>query len=50
MNEILRSGFRVFSDEVLNYWIKWFDKYDVKYIGICIVFGRKVIYFNDFDG
>lgn len=50
VNEISRSGFRVPSDEALNYWIKRFDKYDVKHTGIRTVFGRKAIYFNDFDG
>ncbi|WP_025724842.1 ring-cleaving dioxygenase [Acholeplasma granularum] len=48
-NEISRSGFRVPSDEALNYWIKRFDKYQVKHQGIREVFGKKVIYFYDFD-
>lgn len=49
MNEISRSGFRVPSDEALSYWLKRFKKYHVKHTEIRKVFGRKAIYFYDFD-
>lgn len=48
-NEISRSGFRVPSDDALNYWIKRFDKYQIKHTEIRMMFNRKYIYFNDFD-
>lgn len=49
VNEISRSGFRVPDDRALQYWIKRFDKYQVKHSGIRTVFDRKTIYFYDFD-
>lgn len=49
INEISRSGFRVPSDEALSYWLKRFKKYHVKHTEIRRVFGRKTIYFYDFD-
>lgn len=49
VNEISRTGFRVPNDEALNYWIKRFNKYNVKHEGIKEEFGKKVIYFEDFD-
>jgi len=48
-NEIYRSGFRVPTDEALAYWVKRFDKYDVKHSGIQELFGKKIINFEDFD-
>lgn len=48
-NEIFKSGLRVPSDEALEYWIKRFDKYNVKHSEIHEEFGRKVIDFQDFD-
>ena len=48
-NEIFRTGFRVPSDEALAYWVKRFDKYNVVHNGIEELFGKKVIYFKDFD-
>lgn len=48
-NEISRSGFRVPSDEALDYWIKRFEKYQIKHTTIQTMFGRKYIYFYDFD-
>ena len=48
-NEIYRSGFRVPTDAALEYWVKRFDKYNVKHEGITELFGKKVIYFEDFD-
>ena len=48
-NEIYRTGFRVPTDEALSYWVKRFDKYGVSHKGIEELFGKKVIYFEDFD-
>ena len=48
-NEIYRSGFRVPTDEALAYWVKRFDKYNVKHSGIKELFGKKIINFEDFD-
>ncbi len=49
VNEISRTGFRVSSDEALEYWVKRFNKYSVDHGGIKNEFGSKVIYFKDFD-
>lgn len=48
-NEIFKTAFRVPTDEALNYWIKRFDKYDVKHRGIKEQFGKKTLSFVDFD-
>lgn len=48
-NEILRTGFRVKDDASLDYWLKRFNKYNVKHEGIKTLFGKKVLYFEDFD-
>lgn len=48
-NEISRSGFRVPNNKALEYWIKRFDKYQVKHTDIKEMFGRKYIFFYDFD-
>ena len=48
-NEITRTGFRVPNDAAIDYWIKRFNHYKVKYDHIKDEFGRKVIYFEDFD-
>ena len=49
-NEIARTSFRVPSDEALAYFIKRFDKYQVKHRSIETLFGKKVVFFEDFDG
>lgn len=49
-NEISRTGFRVRNDEALTYWVKRFKHYDVKQEPIKTMFGRKVLFFSDFDG
>lgn len=49
INEIARTSFRVPSDEALEYWIKRFNKYEVKHEEIIELFGKKVIFFEDFD-
>lgn len=49
VNEISRTSFRVKNDEALTYWVKRFDKYQVKHHGIKTQFGIKMIEFSDFD-
>src|SRR5690554_3671221 len=48
-NEIARTGFRVASDEALKYWVKRFTHYQVKFEEIQTMFGRKTVFFEDFD-
>ncbi|OCA90261.1 ring-cleaving dioxygenase [Bacillus sp. FJAT-27986] len=48
-NEISKTSFRVPSDAALDYWIKRFDKYEVKHTGIQEWFGKKTVSFTDFD-
>jgi len=48
-NEIYKTAFRVPTDEALSYWVKRFNKYDVKHSGIEELFGKKVLNFVDFD-
>lgn len=48
-NEISRTSFRVPTDEALRYWLKRFEKYNVKHESIQEIFGKKVIFFEDFD-
>ncbi|MBE0701393.1 MAG: ring-cleaving dioxygenase [Acholeplasmataceae bacterium] len=48
-NEIDKTGFRVPNDEAIEYWIKRFDRYQIKHEGIQFLFGIKTITFYDFD-
>lgn len=48
-DEIYRTAFRVPSDEALDYWLKRFDRLNVKHEGIKEQFGVKVLSFVDFD-
>src|SRR5690625_4505357 len=48
-NEIYKTAFRVPTDAAIDYWLKRFDKYDVKNNGIEEVFGKQSISFVDFD-
>ncbi|GAA5416919.1 putative ring-cleaving dioxygenase MhqA [Paraliobacillus ryukyuensis] len=48
-NEIYRTGFRVPSDEALDYWVKRFDRLEIKHSGVQNQFGTKVLSFVDFD-
>ncbi|RWZ54426.1 ring-cleaving dioxygenase [Halobacillus fulvus] len=48
-NEISRTSLRVPSDEALEYWVKRFDRMEVKHRGIQERFGKKVLPFVDFD-
>ncbi|WP_202623305.1 VOC family protein [Alkalibacterium sp. MB6] len=48
-DEISRTSFRIPSDEALDYWVKRFDRLNVKHSGIKEQFGKKVLPFVDFD-
>lgn len=48
-NEIFKTGFRVPSDEALNFWVKRFVRLEVKHTGIQEQFGVKTLSFVDFD-
>jgi glyoxalase family protein len=48
-NEISKTSFRVPSDEALDYWVKRFDRLEVKHTGIKEQFGKKTLSFVDFD-
>ncbi|MGG0741359.1 ring-cleaving dioxygenase [Niallia taxi] len=48
-NEISKTSFRVPTDAALAYWVKRFDKYDIKHKGIQEQFGKKTLAFVDFD-
>ena len=48
-NEIRKTAFRVADDKALDYWLKRFTHYKIKHTGIETLFGKKVIYFEDFD-
>ncbi|MBO0992788.1 ring-cleaving dioxygenase [Bacillus sp. SD088] len=48
-NEIAKTSFRVPSDKALEYWVKRFDRLDVKHKGITEQFGKKTLSFIDFD-
>jgi len=48
-NEIYRTAFRVPTDAALDYWVKRFDRLDVKHTGIQDQFGTNVLSFVDFD-
>ncbi|SDR01363.1 ring-cleaving dioxygenase [Virgibacillus salinus] len=48
-NEIFKTSFRVPSDAALDYWVKRFDRLEVKHSGIKEQFGKKTLPFVDFD-
>ncbi|PLT33378.1 ring-cleaving dioxygenase [Bacillus sp. V5-8f] len=48
-NEISKTSFRVPSDAALKYWVKRFDRLEVKHTGIKEQFGVKTLSFVDFD-
>jgi len=48
-NEIYKTSFRVPSDEALDYWVKRFDRLNVKHNGIKDLFNKKTLSFVDFD-
>lgn len=48
-NEISKTSFRVPDDAALEYWVKRFDRLEVKHTGIKEQFGKKTLSFTDFD-
>lgn len=48
-DEIYKTSFRVPTDEALQYWVKRFDRLNVKHTGIKEQFGKKTLSFVDFD-
>ncbi|MEK4981759.1 ring-cleaving dioxygenase [Bacillus sp. FSL K6-6540] len=48
-DEIYKTSFRVPNDAALDYWVKRFDRMDVKHQGIQELFGKKTLAFVDFD-
>jgi glyoxalase family protein len=48
-NEISKTSFRVPSDAALEYWVKRFDRLEVKHTGLKEQFGKKTLSFVDFD-
>ncbi|KMK74903.1 ring-cleaving dioxygenase [Alkalihalobacillus pseudalcaliphilus] len=48
-DEIFKTSFRVPSDAAIDYWVKRFDRLDVKHEGIKEEFGKKTLSFVDFD-
>jgi len=48
-DEIYKTAFRVPTDAALDYWVKRFDRLDVKHTGIQEQFSTKVLSFVDFD-
>ncbi|MFA1819305.1 ring-cleaving dioxygenase [Virgibacillus oceani] len=48
-NEIFKTSFRVPSDAAIDYWVKRFDRLEVKHNGVKEQFGKKTLSFIDFD-
>jgi len=48
-NEISKTSFRVPSDTAIDYWVKRFDRLEVKHTGMKEQFGKKTLSFVDFD-
>ncbi|MFD1040510.1 ring-cleaving dioxygenase [Virgibacillus byunsanensis] len=48
-NEISKTSFRVPSDAALDYWVKRFDRLEVKHTGIKQQFDKNTLSFVDFD-
>lgn len=48
-DEISKTSFRVPSDAALDYWVKRFERLNVKHNGIKELFGKKTLSFVDFD-
>src|SRR5699024_404436 len=48
-NEISKTSFRVPSDAALDYWVKRFDRLDIKHKGIKTLVGKKTLSFVDYD-
>jgi len=50
VSSISNTAFRVKSDEALMYWKKRFSEHDVYFEEVVERFGRKSMYFEDFEG
>ncbi|HSO58814.1 MAG TPA: ring-cleaving dioxygenase [Paenisporosarcina sp.] len=48
-NEISKTSFRVPTDAALDYWVKRFNRLEVKHSGIQEQFGKQTLSFVDFD-
>ncbi len=48
-DEIYKTSFRVPDDAALEYWVKRFNRLNVKHTGIKEQFGKKTLSFLDFD-
>ncbi|WP_174732794.1 ring-cleaving dioxygenase [Mesobacillus harenae] len=48
-NEISKTSLRVPSDDAIEYWVKRFDRLEVKHSGIKQQFGKQTLSFVDFD-
>lgn len=48
-DEISKTSFRVPSDAALSYWVERFDRLNVRHNGIQEQFGKKTLFFVDFD-
>ncbi|MFP5107473.1 ring-cleaving dioxygenase [Neobacillus sp. C211] len=48
-NEISKTSFRVPADAAIEFWVKRFDRLEVKHTGIKEQFGKKTLSFVDFD-
>ena len=48
-NEISRIGLRVKDDAALEYWVKRFKHYNIRFEAIKELFNKKVLFFYDFD-
>ncbi|WP_028594659.1 ring-cleaving dioxygenase [Paenibacillus assamensis] len=48
-DEIAKTSFRVPTNAALDYWVKRFDRLEVKHTGIQTFFGKKTLSFVDFD-
>lgn len=48
-DEISRIGLRVKDDEALEYWVKRFKHYNVRFEPITKLFNKKALFFYDFD-
>ncbi|HLG27331.1 MAG TPA: ring-cleaving dioxygenase, partial [Paenisporosarcina sp.] len=48
-NEISKTSFRVPTNAALDYWVKRFDRLEVKHSGIQEQFSKKTLSFVDFD-
>jgi glyoxalase family protein len=50
VSSISNTGLRVKSEEALKFWLERFDEYEVSHDQIIDRFGRKTLYFEDFEG